>query len=88
MAIINVTFRHPSTGATASVEVDDSMTCQEVVDQLIKGNFLNTGDYGLAIYKGGELHSLASGETLATVGVLNDTKVVVVPNTDAGGSHG
>lgn len=82
--IIHVTFRHPVTGATASVEVDDAMSCQEVVDHLIAGGFLNQGDYGLATYSGGEMHSLKSTGKLAEEGVVNDAKVIVVPNTDAG----
>lgn len=87
MADLEVFFVHPTTDARRRARVDDSMTAQEVVDDLIRGGFVQSSrsGYQLAI-KGGD--QLDAGSTLRSSGVRNGNTLRIVPITEAGqGDH-
>jgi hypothetical protein len=85
MADVNVNFIHPTDGRTMTVNLDDSITAQEAVAELISADFItpNPHGYGLAI-KGGNM--IQPGQTFRNAGVQESEKntIRVVPATDAG----
>ncbi|NES18652.1 MAG: hypothetical protein F6K41_06905 [Symploca sp. SIO3E6] len=85
MADINVNFVHPTDGRMLTVNLDDSITAQEAVAELIAADFItpNSQGYGLAI-KGGNM--IEPGKTFreAEVQEPNHNTIRVVPATDAG----
>lgn len=85
MADVNVNFRHPTDGRELTVNLDDSITAQEAVAELIAANFIvpNSQGYGLAI-KGGNM--IEPSQTFRDAGVEepNQNTIRVVPATDAG----
>lgn len=85
MADVNVNFVHPTDGRMVTVTLDDSITAQEAVAELITANFLtpNSQGYGLA-FKGGSM--IEPGQTFQDAGVEEPNKntIRVVPATDAG----
>lgn len=84
MASVSVTIMHPTDGRTAKVTLDNTMSAQEVIDNLIENGFLKPnpqGGYALAI-KGGS--QLPATQTLADANVRDEQALRVVPETDAG----
>ncbi|PTX61106.1 hypothetical protein C8N46_105262 [Kordia periserrulae] len=83
MADVTVSFIHPTDGRVISVTLDDSMTGQDVIGELIANDFVppsNEG-YNLAI-KGGK--QLDNQRTLSENGVEDNHTLRVIPATDAG----
>ncbi len=83
MADVSVNFMHPTDGRVISVTVDDTMTGQEAVGELIANEFIPASGegYNLAI-KGGP--QLDNAKTLAENGVKDNDTLRVLPATDAG----
>ena len=85
MADVNVNFIHPTDGRQLTVNLDDSITGQEAVAELIAAEFIapNPQGYGLAI-KGGNM--IDPNQSFQSAGVKEPTSntIRVVPATDAG----
>ena len=83
MADVKVNFMHPTDGRFLTVTVDNTMTAQEAIAELIANSFIpqNPQGYGLGI-KGGAL--LQPNQSFADAGVRDDTVLRVIPSTDAG----
>lgn len=86
MADVSVNFMHPTDGRVVSVTVDDTMTGQEAVGELIANDFVPASGegYNLAI-KGGS--QLDNAKTLDENGVKDNDTIRVLPATDAGTTH-
>lgn len=84
MADVSVNFMHPTDGRVISVTVDNTMTGQEAIGELIANEFIptNSDGYSLAIKGGRELQN---NQTLAEGGVKDNDTIRVLPATDAGG---
>ncbi len=79
MADVNVNFLHPTEGRTMTVNLDDSITAQEAVAELISASFItpNPHGYGLAI-KGGNMIALA--QSFRDAGVKDQHNIIrIVP---------
>ena len=85
MADVNVNFIHPTDGRVMTVNLDDSITAQEAVAELISASFITPDPQGykLAIKGGNELEP---GQTFRNAGVQESEKntIRVLPATDAG----
>jgi len=81
---ISVNFMHPTDGKVINVTLDDSMTGQEVIGELIANDFvpMSNQGYNLAIMGGVELKI---SKTFSENGVKNNDTIRVIPATDAGG---
>jgi hypothetical protein len=84
MPDVNVNFQHPTDGRVITVEVDDTMTGQEAVGELLANNFVppHSQGYGLVVSDSGTI--IGGPQTLAEAGVKNGTKITIIPNTEAG----
>ncbi len=83
MAEINVTFIHPTDSRTMTVNLDDSITAQESVAELISAQFItpNHQGYGLAL-KGGSM--IEPAQSFRAADIQDNAAIRVVPATDAG----
>jgi len=83
MADVKINFMHPTDGRLLTVTVDDTMTTQEALAELIANDFVqpNPQGYNLAI-KGGR--QLQANESFASAEVKDGTTIRVIPATDAG----
>ena len=83
MADLNVNFMHPTDGRTISVTVENTMTGQEAIAELIANEFIPTtpDGYNLAIKGGAQLEN---NKTLAQGGVKDNDTLRIIPATDAG----
>ena len=88
MPDVNVNFMHPTDGRVITVEVDDTMTGQEAMGELLANNFVppHPQGYGLVVSDIGSI--IGNDQTLADAGVKNGTKINVIPNTEAGAQAG
>ncbi len=87
MADINVNFMHPTDGRIITVTVDDSMTAEEAIGQLLANKFIvpnPNGGYQLSI-KGGAI--INNNQTFIQAGVKDDTSLRVISATDAGAAR-
>ncbi len=83
MADINVNFMHPTDGRLLNVDLDDTITSQDAIAELISENFIPSSSEGYALaIKGGAM--LSPTETFRHAGVQSETVLRVVPQTDAG----
>ncbi|MBM3319809.1 MAG: hypothetical protein FJY73_03930 [Candidatus Eisenbacteria bacterium] len=83
MAEIKVTFVHPTDGRNATVTLDDTMTPEEAIAELITNDFIAPSTFGYCLgKKGGD--RLANDVGLGHGGVKDGDKLTVIPNTDAG----
>ena len=84
MTDIKVYFMHPTDGRLITVTVDNSMTTQEAIGELISNDFIapNPQGYNLAI-KGGD--QLRSDQSFDDARVKEGNVIRVIPVTDAGG---
>lgn len=80
---VNVNFMHPTDGKVISVTLDNTMTGQEVIGELIANDFIpaSSEGYSLAIKGGSQLNN---SKTLSENGVRENDTIRVVPATDAG----
>jgi hypothetical protein len=83
MADVSVNFMHPTDGRVISVTLDNTMTGQEIIGELIANDFVPSSSegYNLAI-KGG--NQLDNGKTLLENEVKDNDTIRVIPATDAG----
>ncbi|MEL6134488.1 MAG: hypothetical protein AAFR59_14090 [Bacteroidota bacterium] len=83
MADVSVNFLHPTDGRQLSVTLDDSITAQEAVAELIAAEFIapSSEGYGLAI-KGGSI--IGADQSFENASVRDNTTIRVLPATDAG----
>ncbi|WP_299273588.1 ubiquitin-like domain-containing protein [uncultured Psychroserpens sp.] len=83
MADVTINFMHPTDGRVISVTLDNTMTGQEVIAELIANDFVPASNegYNIAI-KGGE--QLENEKTLLQNGVEDNQTIRVIPATDAG----
>ncbi|MCP5008002.1 MAG: hypothetical protein GY941_29320 [Planctomycetes bacterium] len=84
MADVNVNFMHPTDGRLLSVELDDTITAQEAIAELISENFIPSSaeGYALSIKGGGAM--LSTTQTFRDAGVQDNTVLRIIPQTDAG----
>jgi hypothetical protein len=83
MTDIKIEFIHPTDGRIITVDVDDSMTPNEAINELIAANFIPPSDeYSLAIKGGGILEGKS---TFDLGGVKDGDTIRIIPATDGGG---
>jgi hypothetical protein len=84
MPDINVSFMHPIDGRVMTVTVDDTMTAQEAVGELLANDFVpaHPQGYQLSVVETGAI--LQPAQTLAAAGVKSGAKLKVLPMTEAG----
>lgn len=83
MADVKVNFMHPTDGRVVTVTLDNSMTAQEAISELISNEFINPNPqgYNLAIKGGAQLQQ---NQSFANAGVKDGDTLRVIPATDAG----
>lgn len=83
MADVEITFLHPTDGQIMSVDLDDSITAQEIIAELIENKFIANSDQGytLAIKGGDELNA---NQSLADANVTSNTTIRIINATNAG----
>jgi len=83
MADVSVNFQHPTDGKVISVTIDDTMTGQEAIGELIANDFVppSSQGYNIAIKGGSQLDNTKS---LTENGVKDNDTIRVIPATDAG----
>jgi len=88
MADIDVSFIHPTDGRLLNVQLDDTITAQEAIAELISVNFIPQykypRSYALAI-KGGNM--IGINQYFRDANVQNGAILQIVPQTDAGYSE-
>jgi len=84
MADVNVNFMHPTDGRVISVTIDETMTAQEAVGELLANDFVppHVEGYHLSLVESGNI--IGVNQTLAGAGVRNGSKIHVLPTTPAG----
>jgi len=85
MADVNVNFVHPTDGRTVTVNLDDTITAQEAVAELIAANFINPDPQGYKLsFKGG--NDIPPDQTFHDAGVEEPNKntLRLIQATDAG----
>ncbi|OJJ19956.1 hypothetical protein BKI52_15880 [marine bacterium AO1-C] len=83
MADINVSIINPTDGKRMTVDLDDTITAQEIIVELINDGFINASDEGYKLgIKGGAM--IGADQSLASAQVPNGTTLRVVPSTNAG----
>lgn len=82
-ASVKVNFMHPIDGRILTVTMDNTMTAQEAIDELISNEFINPNPqgYNLAIKGGAQLQS---NQIFEDAGVKDGDTLRVIPATDAG----
>jgi hypothetical protein len=80
---LNVNFIHPTDGRELNVRVSDDLTASEAIAELIHVKFISgfAEEYELTI-KGGFV--LPSNQFFKDAGVVNDSRIRIMPLTDAG----
>lgn len=81
MATLELYLLHPTNGARRRARIDDSMTAQEVINDLHRERFIDQDDYGLAIKGGAEIEA---NTTLRVAGVRGSDTLRIIPRSDAG----
>lgn len=86
MPELSVNFMHPTDGRVMTVVVDDAMTAEEIVENLIENGFVpqHPEGYELAIVEA-EKTIIRADQTLAEAGARSGAKIQVLPSTPAGG---
>jgi len=80
---VKINFMHPTDGRVVTVTLDNTMTAQEAINELISNDFINPNPqgYNLAIKGGAQLQQ---NQTMADAGVKDGDTLRVIPATDAG----
>ncbi|MDP9120424.1 MAG: hypothetical protein M3O15_03505 [Acidobacteriota bacterium] len=87
MAAIEVSFKHPTNDRRARGKVDDTMTAQEVIDDLVRDGFVPSSRNGYLLTLNGK-SEINPTSTLRSAGVKPDDLLVVVLATEAGSPLG
>lgn len=84
MPDVSVTFVHPTDGRALTVTVDDTMTAQESIGELLANDFVppHQQGYQLSVVESGAI--MRPEQSFADAGVKNGTKIKVLPITEAG----
>lgn len=84
MSLIDVTFIHPVDGTTVDVTLDDNMTADDIINELINAGFIQrTSDgYDLSVKGGGWVDG---NQALRDGGAIDKCIVRIVPLTCAYG---
>ena len=84
MPDVSVRFVHPTDGRQISVTLDDTMTVEEVVSELVANGFVKPSAQGYNLApKGGDMIT-PNSLSLSQGGVHDGDTVRVIPATDAG----
>jgi hypothetical protein len=86
MPDVNVSFVHPTDSRVITVTVDDTMTAQEAIGELLANNFVTPVPQGYELTENG--NALRGDQTLADAGVRSGSKIRVIPATGAGARMG
>jgi len=83
MADVDISFKHPTDGRLLNVQLDDTITAQEAIAELISEEFIhhNSEGYQLAIKDGA---MIGMNQSFLDANVRNGTVLRVIPATDAG----
>lgn len=83
MADLKLNFMHPTDGRMITVDVDDTMTAQEAIGELLAADFIpkNPQGYNLAIKGGAQLQP---NQGFSDAGAKDGDIIRVIPATDAG----
>lgn len=84
MPDIDVTFIHPTTGEPLEATIDDGMTPSQLVVDLLHENFIPPDPQGYAIGVKGGRDRLPDERPVSEAGVVAGSKLLVIPQTDAG----
>jgi hypothetical protein len=84
MADVSVKFMHPTDSRLLPVTVDDSMTTQEAISELVANSFIAANPQGYNLVSKNRGAMLAPTESFAAAGIENDDTLRVIPATDAG----
>lgn len=84
MADVNVGFMHPTDGRLLNVELDDTITAQEAIAELISENFIPSSSEGYALAIKGEGDMLSANQSFRDAGVQDNTVLRIIPQTNAG----
>lgn len=84
MPDLSVNFMHPTDGGVMTVTVEDAMTAQELVSELLANNFVppDSQGYQLSVVDTGTI--IRDDQTLAQAGVRSGAKIKVLPIAQAG----
>lgn len=86
LADIELNFIHPTHGDVVRARVDDAMTAQEIVFDLVRSGFLPANSLGYTLsVKGGE--QIGLDERLSAAQVRSGASIRINPITEAGGSQ-
>lgn len=86
MADVKVNFVHPTDGRVITVTVDDTMTAQEAIGELLANNFVSPGPGGYQLFVND--NALLPEQTLSEAGVRDGAKILVNPSLLAGARAG
>lgn len=86
MPDVNVNFVHPTDGRVLTVTVDDTMTAQEAIAELLANNFVSPGPGGYELVENN--NTLLPNQTLADARVRDGAKIRVNPTLLAGARAG
>jgi hypothetical protein len=87
MANINLTIEHPTDGKKVNIILDDTLTANEVVANLMDVAFISRTEdgYELAIKGGGSSSQTLPGDnTLVSSGVKDGMAINIIPSTSCG----
>ncbi|AXG72385.1 hypothetical protein KORDIASMS9_04657 [Kordia sp. SMS9] len=79
--VINVNFMHPTDGRVISVTLDDIMTGQQIVSELIANDFVPACDDGYNLVLKGA-HQLDNTRTLSQNSIQDNDTIRIIPATD------
>jgi len=85
MAEISVNFINPTDHGAMTVTIDDAMSAEEIIGNLLANNFMqpDPDGYKLAIVDT-EKKMIQPEQTLAEVGARNGSRIRVLASTQAG----
>lgn len=83
MADLNVSFMHPTDGRTVSVTLDEGITVQEALNELIQNHFIASNPQGYNLAKKGGAQ-LQGHQSFRDAGIRDNDIIRIIPATDAG----
>jgi hypothetical protein len=86
MPNVTVKFVNPIDERVLEVVIDDAITAQDAINELLANRFVPPSPTGYQLNVNDEL--LRDDQTLASGGVVDYSKIRVMPATDAGAQKG
>lgn len=83
MSDLKLHFMHPTDGRKITVDVDNSMTADEAINELVSANFIPTSAEGYFLAKKGGAQ-MSSGNSFRDLNYQDGDTVRIIPATDAG----